>query len=201
MKNVARLLTAVTLALPALAFAEATTWKIDPAHTQTAFVVRHLGVSNVRGEFRTTNGTVVIDEQRPEKSRVEAVIDAKSIHTREEKRDAHLRSPDFFDAEKFPAITFKSTKVEKAGDAWKITGDLTLHGVTKPVTLEATVTKPIQGMRGPTRGVSATTKIRRGDFGLSWNKMVEAVPVVGDEVTIQIDAELNRQAETTASAK
>lgn len=190
-----RLLAVAAVALPSLGLAEATTWKLDAAHSQTNFTVRHLGITNVTGEFRSTNGTVVFDEQHPAKSKVEAIIDAKSIHTREDKRDAHLKSADFFDVEKFPTITFKSTKVEKDGDDYKVTGDLTLHGVTKPVTLEAELTKPIKGMGGETRrGLSAETKISRKEFGLSWNKMVEAAPVVGDEVRINIESELIQQA-------
>jgi polyisoprenoid-binding protein YceI len=200
MKNAARLFALAVLALPALGLAEATTWKLDPAHTQSTFTVRHLGITNVRGEFRSTTGTVVIDEQKPENSKVEATIDAKSIHTREDKRDAHLKSADFFDVEKFPTITFKSTKVEKDGDdTYKVTGDLTMHGVTKPVVLETTLTKPIKGPNGLTRGVSAETKLNRRDFGLNWSKMLEATPVVGDEVRIDIESELNQQAGGSAA--
>jgi polyisoprenoid-binding protein YceI len=191
MKLAVRLLAVAAFALPSLGRAETTTWKLDPAHTQSNFTVRHLGITNVRGEFRSTNGSVLFDEQHPEKSKVEAIIDAKSIHTREDKRDAHLKSADFFDVEKYPTITFKSTQVEKDGDDYKVTGDLTMHGVTKPVTLEAEVTKPIKGMGGETRrGISAETKVNRREFGLNWSKMVEAAPVVGDEIRINIESEL-----------
>jgi polyisoprenoid-binding protein YceI len=185
---------AIALAvLPGLALAAPTTWTIDPAHTQANFTVRHLAISNVRGEFKKTAGTVVLDEQDPKKSSVEATIETASIHTREDKRDEHLRSADFFDVAKYPTMTFKSTKVEKAGRGkYKVTGDLTLHGVTKPVVLQ--VEGPTQEVTDPTgsvrRGIHASTKIKRQDFGLVWNKMVEAGPVVGDEVKIEIDAEL-----------
>jgi polyisoprenoid-binding protein YceI len=186
-----RLALAVAL-LPSLAFAEAATWSIDPSHTQSTFTVRHMVISNVRGEFKSTKGVVKLDDKEPAKSSVEVTIDAASIHTREEKRDAHLRSPDFFDIEKFPTITFRSSKVEKAGgDRYKVTGDLTMHGVTKPVVLDATLTPEVKGMMGEVRrGAQATTKVNRQDYGLKWNKAVEAGPVVGDEVAIEISAEL-----------
>jgi polyisoprenoid-binding protein YceI len=187
-----RTLAALAALVPALVLADATTWKIDPAHTQSSFTVRHLVISDVRGEFRTTNGSVRLDEQDPSRSAVEVVIDAASIHTRDDRRDAHLRSPDFFDVEKHPKITFKSSRVEKGGDGFKVAGDLTMHGVTRPVLLE--VSAPTPEIKDPTgmarRGVSARTILSRRDFGLSWNKMVEAGPVVGDEVKVEIDAEL-----------
>jgi polyisoprenoid-binding protein YceI len=182
--------------VPALGLAEAVTWNIDSSHTQSTFTIRHLVISNVKGEFRSTTGVVKLDDANPAKSSVEAVIDAKSIHTREDKRDAHLRSADFFDVEKYPTITFKSSKVEKAGDGYKVTGDLTMHGVTKPVVLDVSaltpeVKDPWGGIR---RGVTARTTVDRRDFGLTWSKMVEAGPVVGNEVKIEIEAELIKAA-------
>jgi polyisoprenoid-binding protein YceI len=182
----------VALAAPALALADASTWNIDPAHTQTNFSVRHLVISTVRGEFKKTTGAVKIDDKDPTKASVEATIDAASIHTREDKRDEHLRSPDFLDVQKYPTLTFKSTKIEKAGgDKYKVTGDLTLHGTTKPVVLDATLTDPIKDPMGKTRrGLQASTKINRQDYGVKWSKAVEAGPVVGDEVTIEINSEL-----------
>ena len=127
-------------------------------------------ISTVRGEFGKTEAKVVIDEADITKSTVEATIDVASINTRDEKRDAHLKSPDFFDVAKFPTMTFKSTKVEKAGEGLKVTGDLTMHGVTKPVVLD--VTGPSQVIKDPwglsRRGVSATTKVNRKDFGVSY---------------------------------
>ena len=187
-------LLAAALALaPALALAETSSFKIDSAHTQTTFAVRHLVISTVRGEFSKVEGSAVIDDADLTKSSVQASIDVASVNTREPKRDTHLKSADFFDAEKFPKITFKSTKVEKAGEGTlKVTGDLTIRGVTKSVVLDVTgPTKEIKDGWGMTRrGLSATTKVNRKDFGVSWNSMIEAGPVVGDEITILIEAEL-----------
>lgn len=199
MKRLAPFLLALA---PALALAEPTTWNIDPSHTQSTFAVRHLVISTVRGEFKKTTGTVKIDEQNPASSAVDVTIDATTVHTREDKRDEHLRSPDFFDVAKYPTITFKSTKVEKAGgDRYKVTGDLTMHGTTKPVVLDATLTPEIKDPMGnPRRGVQATTKLNRQDYGLRWSKTVEAGPVVGDEVQIEINAELVRQGGATQPA-
>ncbi len=192
-----RMFAAVAALAPALALAQVTTWNIDPKHTQTGFVVRHLAITNVRGEFKDTVGTVKLDEKDLSNSSVEAVIDATTIRTREEKRDADLRSGSFFDVEKYPKITFKSTKVEKAGDGYKVTGDLTMHGVTKPVVLEVGALSPElkDPWGGIRRGVAARTTINRRDFGLQYNKMVEATPIVGDEVKIEIEAELVRPAD------
>jgi polyisoprenoid-binding protein YceI len=187
---------------PALAAAEATTWKIDPAHTQTTFAVRHLVISTVRGEFKSTNGVVTLDAQDPSKSSVEATIDAATIHTREDKRDEHLRSPDFLDVQKHPTITFRSTKVEKADDdRYKVTGDLTLNGTTRPVVLETTLTPEIKDMQGMARrGVQATTRINRQEFGVRWSKTVEAGPVVGDQIDIEINAEVVKAAAEKSAA-
>jgi len=181
---------ALVLAAPGAGLAD--TWNIDTAHTQTGFAVKHLVISTVKGEFGKTTGTVTLDDKDLAKSSVEAVIDVTSINTRIPDRDGHLKSPDFFDVAKFPSITFKSTKVEKAGEGLKVTGNLTMKGVTKPVTLDVTgPTAEIKGMRGEIRrGLSARTRINRQDFGLTWSKLVEAGPVVGDEVSIEIDAEL-----------
>jgi polyisoprenoid-binding protein YceI len=200
-----RIALAVAL-LPGLAFAETSSWKIDSSHTHSTFTIRHLVISNVRGEFGKTAGVVKIDDQDLSKSSVEAEIETASINTREGKRDDHLRSPDFFDASKHPKITFKSTKVEKAGkDKLKVTGDLTMHGVTKPVVLEvdgptAEIKDPMGNVR---RGLSARTTLNRKEWGLNWNKAVEAGPVVGDEVKVEIEAELVKDApsKTTAAVK
>jgi polyisoprenoid-binding protein YceI len=179
------------VALPVLAHAD--TWQIDPAHTNVEFTVRHMMISNVKGQFQKTSGTITANGADPASAKIDATIDATSIDTRVDRRDAHLKSPDFLDVAKFPTITFKSTKVEAAGPGkWKVTGDLTLHGVTKPVVLDVEGTgAPIHDPMGNTRaGASATTKIRRSDFGLIWNKALEAGGVmVGDEVAISIDLE------------
>ena len=171
----------------------ADTYEIDPAHTSVQFSIRHMMISNVRGEFTKLSGKATGDVANPTAATVEATIDATSIDTRNEKRDEHLRSPDFLDAAKFPAMTFKSTKVEKAGDAWKLHGDLTLHGVTKPVVLDVTnVTPPTKDPWGNTRiGAQATTKINRQDFGIVFNKTLDGGGVlVGDEISITIDVEV-----------
>ncbi len=187
-------LVVAALALAALpALAQTSTWKIDSSHAHASFTVRHLVITNVRGEFGKTEGTLTLDEGDVTKSKVEATIDMASVSTREPKRDEHLKSPDFFDVAKFPKMTFRSTKVEKAGDGrLKVTGDLTLKGVTKSVVLD--VTGPTKEIKDPwgnsRRGVAATGTINRQDFGVSWGKVIEAGPVVGDEVKIEIEAEL-----------
>ena len=173
--------------------AHATDWVFDAAHTSAQFSVRHMMVSTVRGAFSGVTGSVHLDETDATKSTVEASIPVSTVDTREPKRDAHLKSPDFLDVAKFPTITFKSTKVS-AGAPGKLTveGILTIHGVSKPAVLDVEITPEMKGMGGkPSRGVSATTKISRKDFGLVWNHALEAGGVaVGDEVAIQIDAEL-----------
>ena len=185
----------ITLGFPALG--RAMMYDIDPAHTSAQFAIRHLMVSTVRGDFRKVTGTVNLDEKDVTKSTVEATIDVASINTGNEKRDTHLRSPDFFDVAKFPSMTFKSKQIQKAGEGkYKITGDLTLRGVTKEVVLEfeGNLT-PVKDPMGKTRiGGMATTKINRKDFGLAWNKALETGGVmVGDEATITIDTELTQQ--------
>lgn len=177
--------------------ASAATYTIDTAHTAAGFKVRHLMISNVKGEFTKTTGTVNFDPKNLASSSVDATIDVNTISTREDKRDAHLKSPDFFDAAKYPTITFKSTKFEGAGAGkYKVAGNLTLHGVTKPVVLELTnVTPETKGMQGEARiGGQASTKINRKDFGLTWSKTMDGGgAVVGDEVEITLDLELIRK--------
>jgi polyisoprenoid-binding protein YceI len=197
MKRIVLAVAAAALVAPALALAQTSSWKIDDAHSHTSFTVRHMVISNVRGEFGKTAGTLVLDEKDPTRSTVEATIQTATVDTRVSDRDNHLRSPDFFDATKYPTMTFKSTKVERAGDGkLKVTGNLTIRDVTRPVVLE--VTGPTAEVKDPwgnvRRGVSATGKIDRRDFGLTWNKMVEAGPVVGNDVQIEIEAELIKQA-------
>ena len=178
-------------ALAAPAFAQSS-WEIDPAHSNVQFGVRHMMISTVHGKFTKFTATATGDEKDAVHAGVQASIDVASIDTGDEKRDAHLKSPDFFDAEKFPTITFKSTKVEAAGDRrFKLHGDLTMHGVTKPVVLDVEATPEVKGMRGETRaGARATTKINRKDFGISWSKSMDGGGVVvGDEVEVTIDVE------------
>jgi len=193
MKRIITLIcTIIALALPS--FAVAATWSIDPEHSNVGFKVRHLMVSNVRGSFDKHTGTVDINDKDITKSKVEVSIDTTSINTNVQKRDDHLRSPDFFDVAKYPAMTFVSKKVAKAGkDKLKVTGDLTLHGVTKEVVLD--VEGPSKESKDPwgnfRRGATATTKINRKDFGLVWNKALETGGVaVGEEIQITLEIEM-----------
>ena len=173
--------------------AQASEWVFDSAHTSAQFSVKHMMVSTVRGAFSKISGTVHLDDKDVTKSTVEVTIPVDTIDTREPKRDAHLKSVDFLDVAKFPAMTFKSTKVAQgAPGKLVVEGILTIHGGSKPAVLEAEITPELKGMTGkPSHGVSATSKINRKDFGLVWNKPLESGGVlVGDEVSIQIDAEL-----------
>jgi len=188
-----------SMLLLAVAAAHAATYQIDSAHSAAAFTVRHMMVTNVSGAFSKVTGTVVYDPSNPAASRVEAVIDASSIDTREPKRDAHLRSEDFFDVARFPTITFNSKRVEKAGEGrLRVVGDLTLRGVTREVVLEVEGPTPeISTPSGYRMGASATARINRKDFGMTWNRALDAGGVVvGEEVRIQIDVALVRPAET-----
>ena len=197
-----KLLASLLAAVPALALAAPTTWNVDASHSQVGFAVKHLVISNVRGEFKTYQGKIALDEADVTRSSVEATVDVSSVDTQVADRDAHLRSADFFDVAKYPAMTFKSTKVAKAGrDRLKVTGDLTLHGVTKPVVLDVTTTQAVKGMGGETRrGFSATGKISRKEFGLTWNKLVEAGPAVGDDVQVDIQLETGWEPPKPAAA-
>jgi polyisoprenoid-binding protein YceI len=169
-------------------------WDIDPSHSSANFKVRHLMVSHVRGELGPVSGTVFIDEQHIERSRVEVGIDARQIASRDEKRDAHLRSADFLDVENHPTVTFRSSKVEKAGDGGlRVTGDLTIRGTTRPVTLQVDALPPavVDPWGNTKRGATAHTKINRKDWGLQWNLALEAGGVVvGDEIAIELEVEL-----------
>ena len=183
---------AVAQTAPAAPAASPNTWQIDPNHSSAQFAVRHMMVSTVRGTFNKVSGSAQYDPKNVGATQLEATIDVASVDTRVEGRDKDLRSPNFFDAEKFPTMTFKSKKVEQAGTGkLKITGDLTIHGVTKEVVLDVDgPTAPINDGRGQRVGASATTKINRKDFGLLYNRMVEAGAVVGDDVSITLDIEL-----------
>jgi len=174
-----------------------TQWAVDPSHSAAHFSVRHLMISNVRGEFTKVSGSATIDPVNTAKSSVEITIDAASINTREPQRDEHLKSPDFLDAAKYPTLTFRSKKIDSHGaEAHKLTGDLTLHGVTKEVTFD--VEGPTPAVKDPygniRAGLSASTKINRKDFGVAFNALTETGGVmVGDEVKITIEAELIQQ--------
>ncbi len=192
---IASIATVIALALPVVA--SASTWSIDPDHSNVGFKVRHLMVSNVKGSFDKYSGTVDLNDKDITKSKVEVSIDTNSINTNVQKRDDHLRSADFFDVAKYPAMTFVSKKVAKAGkDKLKVTGDLTLHGVTRQVVLD--VEGPSKESKDPwgniRKGATATTKINRKDFGLVWNTALETGGVaVGEEVTITLEIEMIRK--------
>ncbi|MDU0458762.1 MAG: YceI family protein [Geobacteraceae bacterium] len=185
----------IALALPALALAS--TWSIDPEHSNIGFKVRHLMVSNVKGSFDKYTATVDIDDRDITKSKVTVSIDTSSINTNVQKRDEHLRSADFFDVAKYPEMTFVSKKITKSGkDRLKVAGYLTLHGVTKEVVLD--VQGPSKEIKDPwgnfRKGATATTKINRKDFGLVWNKALETGGVaVGEEITITLEIEMIRK--------
>jgi polyisoprenoid-binding protein YceI len=176
--------------------ARAETWDIDSSHANAGFKVRHLMVSHVRGHLGPVTGTVFIDEQDLSRSRIDVSIDARGIDSREPKRDEHLRSADFLDVANHPTVTFRSTRVEAPSGATgdlRVTGDLTIRGVTRPVTLEVEALPPaIQDPWGNSRrGVSAHARISRKDWGLNWNLAIEAGGVVvADEVALEIDAEI-----------
>lgn len=201
--SIAKVFTLCALSLcPVLSQAAPTEWQVDASHSSVQFSVRHMMVSNVRGEFRNLVGSATVDDADLTKSSIKAEVDAATINTGDGKRDEHLKSPDFFDVAKFPKLSFKSTKVEKAGTQLKVTGDLTIHGVTKSVVL--TADPPTSTVKDPwgnvKRGFSATGKLNRKDFGLTWNKVLEAGGVaVGDEITITIDIEAT-QAKPAAPA-
>jgi polyisoprenoid-binding protein YceI len=173
-------------------------WNIDPVHSVVEFKVRHMMISNVKGQFSKVTGVLTLDEAKPENSRVETSIDVASVDTRDAQRDGHLKSADFFDAEKFPAITFKSTSVKQTGQGrGTVEGDLTIHGVTRKIVLDVEgPTSPGKDPWGNTRvAVSATTKISRKDYGLIWNASLETGGVlVGDEVTITLDVQFVKAA-------
>jgi polyisoprenoid-binding protein YceI len=195
MNRIARMAAVLAAALPALALAEVSTWNVDSSHSRTGFSVKHLVISDVKGEFANTAGKVQLDDQDLSKSSVDVTIDANSIDTRDAKRDTHVRSADFLDVAKFPTITFKSTKVEPGTDGkLAITGNLTLHGVTKPVTIQGEITKPITDPWGNARrGFAGSTVINRKDFGVSWSKALDIGPVAGDEVKIDLQAEIVKE--------
>ena len=169
------------------------TWKLDPAHSHAEFKVRHMMISNVKGSFSGLTGTLMENAADPSLSSIEASIEVASIATGDAQRDGHLKSADFFEAEKYPQMTFKSTRVERKGEGeYRVTGDLTIHGVTKPVTFEVDgPTAPGKDPWGNTRiGLSATTKINRKDFGLNWNAALETGGIlVGEDVQITLEAQ------------
>jgi polyisoprenoid-binding protein YceI len=191
-RSIVTLIAMFTLSIPV--FGDAATWQIDPDHSSFQFKVRHLMVSNVKGDFTKVKGVVTIDERDIANLKLEITIDAASVNTGHAKRDEHLRNADFFDVAKHPTITFVSKRAEKAGmDRLKVIGDLTMHGVTREVTVD--VEGPTQEVKDPwgnfRRGATATTKINRKDFGLTWNRVLETGGVVvGEDVDIFVEIEL-----------
>ena|ERR1700676_708306 len=179
-----------------------TQWQIDPAHSAAHFKVRHLMISNVRGEFSKLSGHVVLDPADATRSNVEVSLDTASVNTREPQRDEHLRSADFLDVANHPAITFRSKRIAADGPGnFKLAGDLTIRGVTKEVTFDVEgPTPPVKDPWGNVKaGVTAAAKINRKDFGLVWNALIEGGGVmVGDEISITIEAELQQIADTPA---
>jgi polyisoprenoid-binding protein YceI len=178
-------------------FTYAATWQMDPDHSSFQFKIRHLTVSNVKGDFSKSRGVVMIDDQNITHLKVEVFIDAASINTGHAQRDEHLRGPDFFEVTKYPTITFVSKKVIKTEpNRLKVVGDLTIHGVTGEITVD--VEGPTPEVKDPwgnfRRGATATAKINRRDFGLTWNKVLDSGGlVVGDEVNIYVEVELVRK--------
>ena len=184
---------AITLLASLSALAQTSTWNIDPAHSTAQFTVRHLAISNVTGNFTKVTGSVVLNEKDITQSQVSASIDVSSVDTRVEARNKDLKSPNFFDVEKYPTIEFKSKRIVSGGGKLQVIGDLTIHGTTREVTLD--VDGPTPELSDPwgnsRRGISATTTINRRDFNLTYNNLLKTgEAVVGDNVKIQIDAEM-----------
>lgn len=185
------------IAVNALTACAESTWTIDPAHSSAQFQVKHLMISNVRGDFGKISGKVFFDGKNYSSLKAEASIDVASINTREAKRDEHLRSADFFHAEKYPTMSFKSKRVENIrGNKFTLVGDLTIRGITREIALAVEATPVVKGMGGEPRiGANATTKLNRQDFGVKWNRSLDSGGVVvGNDVQITLDLELTQAA-------
>lgn len=179
------------LTLSTLAIAGGTKYEVDSNHAWSMFKVKHMGVGNAYGRFNAISGTIDMDDAAPDKSTVEITLKTESVDTGNEKRDQHLRSADFFDSKQFPTITFKSTKIAKDGNAWSVTGDLNLHGVTKSITAKVEKTGEGEGMKKEHRvGFEATFEVKRSDFGMKWGLDKGAV---GDDVTFMLSLETIKQ--------
>jgi len=178
-------------------------WQIDSSHSQIQFTVRHMMISRVRGSFESFSGTVALNEENPNETTVSVSIEADSIRTRDAQRDGHLKSPDFLDVETFPAITFASTKVERTGTkSAKLHGDLTIRDITRPVVLDVEYVGQAKSPWGTiSAGFSASTKINRKEWNLTWNQALETGGVlVGEEIAIDIELEMIKQPEAEAEA-
>jgi polyisoprenoid-binding protein YceI len=185
MKTLKLFLTTIVVSFGIISASTADTYKIDPVHSSVAFSIKHLGVTDFYGRFNDISGTVVFDKDDPSKSSVELTVPVESVDTHNPKRDQHLKSPDFFNAKQFPVITFKSNKVEPNGDTYKVSGDFTLHGVTKPLTVDFKKGGEGKGMQNEIRGGGETRfTIKRSDFGMNF-----MLGGLGAEVTILLSLE------------
>jgi polyisoprenoid-binding protein YceI len=195
-----QLVSAAMTAARAAPMYDAATFQVDASHSSVGFSVRHFALARVHGTFDKVSGTVFLDEKSPANSAIEVSVDVASINTREPKRDRHLQSPDFFDAKKYPHMTFKSTRVERSNDGgYRVIGDLTIRGITKSVVLEVEPLSPelSSPLKTTVRGTHASAKINRKDFGLVWNVALETGGVaVSDEVSIDLELELVKQLPT-----
>ena len=190
---------ALALALPALALAAPVTYKVDADHSGINFTIRHF-VSNMPGLFKDFDGTIVYDKDNPVSSKVEFTVQAASIDTGNEDRDKHLRTADFFDVEKFPTMTFTSTQVKAVDkDTLEVTGDLTMHGVTKRVTIPVDFLGTVKTPKSEKAGFETTFTVNRKDFGIIWNRVMDAGPVLGEDVKVTISVEADSP--TAAPAK
>jgi polyisoprenoid-binding protein YceI len=178
------------------------TWQLDTAHTTVGFTAKHLMITKVRGVFKGVTGTIEFDEANLAASSVRVEIPAATVDTGMDPRDAHLRSADFFDVEAFPTLTFASTSITRTGDRWAISGDLTMHGITRPVVLDTEHLGIVNAMDGRRHaGFEATTKIKRSDWGLTWNVGLEAEGwLVSDEITIELEVAADEPAAVTAES-
>jgi polyisoprenoid-binding protein YceI len=189
----------LALLLPALAAAELAVYKVDAGHSGVNFTIRHF-VTNTPGRFKDFDGTIKYDKQNPPASSVEFTIKAPSINTDNDDRDNHLRGGDFFEVEKFPTMTFVSKKVAaKDADTLEVTGDLTIKGVTKPITIPVEVLGTAKTPNGEKAGFESTFTINRKDYGISWNRVMDSGAVLGDDVKVTISIEANRQQEKPAA--
>ncbi|HTZ90499.1 MAG TPA: YceI family protein [Alloacidobacterium sp.] len=190
------ILTAILAFAAAGASAQVSKWQIDPAHSEADFTIRHMGISNVHGRFGNISGALSLDEKDITRSSVDATVDITTVDTGVAQRDQHLKSPDFFDAAKYPQMTFVSRSLTNSNGQLQLTGDLTLHGVTKPVTLalEGPSKEQLDPYGKIRRAFSATTTIHRQDYGLTWNgNLKSGDAVVGDDVRVELDIELVKQ--------